>query len=342
VILVTVLMLYLGQGLYSLAWGMVARALFAALAGAAIAYRVCIGEMGIAPRLQAVEARRLTTDSSRLFVVSLAMKLLTRSDVFFVGIALGGSAAAVYGITTRCIDTVSMLVSQLTTALLPGMAHLYGEGNLARFRDLLQRISPVVCALALAGLATAAALDRDFVTLWVGPGLFGGAPIAFAFAGAAFISAVGFVAYDVLIAAGRFEFIAYTFTLFATLQIPVMVLLLRWLGMVGAPVAAMLSSLGWCLVLWSHVPDALAPQVASFAAPGRAVAVALIVVSSVIWFGAWMLPAAHSWLHLGGSAVSVLATMIGGILLASRTIREAVRIEVLATLGAFGRRSRWP
>jgi O-antigen/teichoic acid export membrane protein len=304
-----------------------------------MAFRVCVGDLGLSPHLQAGEARALTADSTRLFVVSLAMKLLTRSDVFFVGAVLGSGSAAVYGITTRCIDTVGMLLSQLTTALLPGMAHLYGEGNLARFRDLLLHIAPVVCALALTGLATAAALDRDFVTLWVGPALYGGGATAFAFAAAACTSAVGFIAYDVLMAAGRFRFIARTFTVFSLVQIPVMVLLLHWLGMVGAPVAALLSAVGWCIVMWRQVPHALAPQRAALAVPGRAVAASLLVVSVVIGLHMRLLPALHSWVSLGGSAVLVAAVILAGILLASGTIRAAVLHEAQDTRSALGRRS---
>jgi O-antigen/teichoic acid export membrane protein len=339
VIAVTVLLLCHGYGLYSLAWGMLARALFAAVGCACVAYHVCVRQMGLLPRLRAQESRRLVVDSSRLFVVSLSMKMLTRSDVFFVAALLGSSSAAVYGLTIRIIDTVSMLISQLTTALLPGMAHLYGEGDITRFRDILNRVTPVLSALALAGLATAAFLDRDFVSLWVGRGLYGGSTLAFLFAAAAFVSVVGFIAYDVLMAAGRFQFIARTFTIFAMVQVPATILLLQWVGIAGAPIAIALSSLGWCISLWTQVPRVISPQSLDFGTLRRALGASMIVVTIIIGLGMWSAPAALSWTMLGAMAIATAIIILAGILIVSRDIRIAAKHEAWATLNALGWKS---
>jgi O-antigen/teichoic acid export membrane protein len=339
VIVVTVAMLFHGYGLYALAWGMVARALFAAVGCALQAYRVCVRVMRLKPRMQAAESRRLTADSTRLFVVALSMKLLTRSDVFFVGAVLGSESAAVYGITVRIVDTVSMLISQLTSALLPAMAHLYGEGNLARFRDMLMRIAPVLCALALTGLATAATVNKDFVSLWVGAGLFGGSGPTFAFAAAAFISCIGFIAYDVLMAAGRFRFIARTFAIFSVVQIALTVLMLQHFGMVGAPLAGVLSAIGWTLIMWGHVPRVLDPQAAGYRRLAGAVGSSIAVVVVIVCLAMRYAPEARSWMQFAVSAVVAAALMLGGILSSSRAVRGAARDEALATLRALGRKS---
>ncbi len=339
VILTTVVLLYQGFGLYALAWGMVARGVFAALGSVVQAYRVCVRELALTPRLQAAESRQLMADSTRLFVVSISMKLLTRSDVFFVGAVLGSQAAAVYGITTRGLDTVSMLIGQLTAALVPAMAHLYGEGNLARFRELLVKITPVIGALALIGLATAAAVNRDFVSLWVGPQMFGGAETTFAFGAAAFVSLVGFLGYDVLMAAGQFLVVARAFAIFSLLQIPLMVLMLRQFGMVGAPLAAVISAAGWGIVMWRRVPKVLPIEAADYRGLAAAFGVAIVVATAVVCFASWRVPAATTWTYLGSTTAAIAATMFAGILALSRPIRRAARDEGIATWRAFVRNS---
>lgn len=343
VIAVTVAMLYRDFGLYALAWGMVARAVFACVASAIQTYRVCVRELRLTPQLRAVESRGLTVDSTRLFVVAISMRLLSRSDVFFVGAVLGSPAAAIYGITTRLVDTVTMLIAQLTTALLPAMAHLYGEGNRKRFRDLLMRIAPVLCALALAGLATSAAVNRDFVSLWVGRQLFGGFPTTCAFAAAAYVSFIGFIGYDVLMAAGRFQFIAKTFAIFSLAQIPLTVLMLRQFGMVGAPLAAMFSAIGWSLVIWRQLPQVLAPEALNYRRLAAAVGTSIFVVIAVASIGAQLLPNATSWAYLAATGIVTGAIMLSAVLIVSRSLRAVAWEEGIATLRSLGWKSkhRW-
>lgn len=339
VILATVVLLYKGYGLYALALGMVARSVFAALGSVVQTYRVCVRKLGLTPRLQAAESLQLMADSTRLFVVSISMKLLTRSDVFFVGTVLGSQSAAVYGITTRGLDTVSMLIAQLTSALVPPMAHLYGGGNLTRFRELLVKLIPLLSALALIGLATAAAVNRDFVLLWVGPQMFAGAETTFAFGAAAYVSFVGFLGYDVLMAAGQFQVIARAFAIFSLIQIPLMVLMLRQFGVVGAPIAAMISAAGWGIVLWRHVPKVLPFEAAQYHRLAAAFGVAITITTVVVCIASRHVPATPTWPNLAATTAGIAATMLAGILALSRPIRQAAHDESIATLRALARRS---
>jgi len=339
VIAVTVVMLYRGSGLYALAGGMVARSLFAALATAIQAYRVCVLELRLAPRARTAEGRQLAVDSIRLFVVSISMRLLTRSDVFFVGVVMGSASAAVYGITTRILDTITMLMSQLTTALLPAMAHLYGGGNRRRFRDLLIRIIPVLAALALTGLATAAAVNGNFVSLWVGREFFGGYGTTFAFAAAAYVSFTGFISYDVLMAAGRFQFIARTFAIFSLAQVPLTLLMLRIFGMVGAPLAALISATLWSVVMWRQVPRVLAPETVSYRPLAFGVGISVAVMLVVVSIAGRLVPNTTSWADFAMTGIATGTIMLAAILLLSRSIREAAWQEGITTLRSLGWKS---
>jgi O-antigen/teichoic acid export membrane protein len=335
VIAVTVWMLYKGFGLYALAWGMVARAVFSAFAGVAEVLRVCVRDMQLTPSFSATEGGSLVADSSRLFVVAISMRCLTRSDVFLVGSVVGVQAAAAYGITTRIIDTMNTISSQLNSSLLPAMAHLYGEGNLKRFREVLRRITPVLCAVTLIGLATAAEVDEDFVSLWVGGHLYGGSAIAFMFATASLFAAFGFIAYDALMAVGEFRYVAKTFAAFAVIHILLTILLLQF-GMVGAPLAATITAAGWGLLFWRRVAANLKSDNGSIGLAFSGIAVPVLIAIVVVGVARWMLPESHSWVHLTFQALLLAVAMIGGVAAFSPYIRNVVIEEVSATTRALG------
>ena len=163
--------------------------------------------------------------------------------------------------------------------------------------------------------------------------------MTFAFAAAAYLSVIGFVGYDVLMAAGQFQLVARTFATFSLIQIPLMVLMLRQVGMAGAPLAAMLSAAGWSIVMWRHVPQVLPFEAVDYRRFAAALGVTIVVAASVICFASWRVPAASTWTYLAGITVAIGATMLAGILALSRPIRQAVRDEGIATLRAFVRRS---
>jgi len=332
VIAVTVVLLLEGFGLYALAWGMVARAIFFTLASVFQAFVVSVRHLGIRPHFDRREGALLVGDSTRLFMVSISMKVLSRADVFMVGAILGAGSAAVYGLTTRIIDTVNMLLGQINSALSPSMAHLYGEGSSLRFRELVRRLLPVLSAVTLVGLGTAAAVAHDFVHLWVGEALYASNGLPYVFALASYMASLGFVGYDALMAAGTFRYVSAVYAVVSIAHLALSAVLLQF-GMLGAPAAAILSSLAWGGLFWRKVmaTDAQFDVREILRSLGASVTVTVLPLALLAGF----VGAAPTWAWLAAKAVAVAAVLALGIGAASGLVRQAVVAELAATVKAL-------
>lgn len=330
-ILVTLGCLFAGLGLYGIAFGLLARSLIAAVAGLTalgfywVAMRTAQGPWSWADSIE------LWRDGGRFFVTSIAMRLQSQANILLVGTLLGPQVAAVYGLTVRAHETVSLVLSQLNFALGPVLAHLEGAGERARIDGVIRILLPVVAALAAGGAVCAVVLNEAFVGLWVGSQAYGGFAISALMGLAMWVSAVAYVAYEALLARGEFSFIARTFAAAAVLHMLALLCLLPF-GAWAAPLALAISSAAWGTVFWRRVifnmrmfqpgnPRLLFEPVA-IAVTAFACGVVLLLV----------LPRANSWVALAVEAAVCIATVGGGLLLARPPLRRLLRDELLTTL----------
>ena len=252
---VTVWLLVTGHGLYALAFGLLARAVFLFVTSA-VALAVEVGRHRVVRWAVATDdLRSLLGGLFYWFFASIAIKVQTQANTVAVAYMLGPRAAAGYGLTVRAHETVQTLISQLAHAVAPSMAHLVGSGNTARFREVIHRLLPMLAALAAIGLAVTVACDRGFVSLWVGSSLYDGDLTSGFMAAAIWVSVLGYVAYDSLQARGEFRTIAIVYVATAVLHVALL-LVLTPLGAFGAPAASLLSSVVWTAIFWRHVHSA--------------------------------------------------------------------------------------
>src|SRR5450631_86272 len=160
---VTLVGLFRGNGLYSIALGMFARSIILVLGGAGAVAIVCsrIVPVSIVVRWGAVG--ELLGDSSRFFLTSIAMKMQSQATIVFVSAILGPSSAGVYALTIRAHETVMMLIAQINSALIPSVTHLFGSGDSARFRAVLLRLLLALALVTAFTLTTTVILNRGFL-----------------------------------------------------------------------------------------------------------------------------------------------------------------------------------
>jgi O-antigen/teichoic acid export membrane protein len=100
--------------------------------------------------------------------------LVEAVDILVVGVAVGAEAVPVYTITSALPRLMFMLFNQAMSGANAGLVGLFGSGDKRRFHFVRtqQEIVTLAC-LAVVGAVTLA-VNRQFVSLWVGPEYYGG------------------------------------------------------------------------------------------------------------------------------------------------------------------------
>jgi O-antigen/teichoic acid export membrane protein len=331
---VTLAGLFRGDGLYAIAAGMLARSVIMALGGGIGVASVCSRSVQVKVVVRWSAVRELLGDASRFFLTSVAMKLQSQANVVFVSSTLGPSSAAIYSLTVRAHETVLMLVGQLNASLVPSVTHLFGSGNLARFRAVLLRLLLLIAAVTGSALSITVILNAGFLRLWLVNQAFPSQEISILMGAALFMSSLGYVAYDALVSQGKFIFVSKVFMLSCLLQLLLLAVLLR-LGLWFAPTATLITALLWGSLFWKSVSQGIA--LTSVDARGLLAELARIVGFSAFTCAGFLVfyPTANSWWALIAEGLLGLAVLVSGYLLFSETIRTIAREEIGLTIRAL-------
>lgn len=338
-VVVIVLGLLRGYGLYAIAVGLLARSMIITAGGVGALFTVCAGPLHSPIRMEYAVARQLLGQAAQFFLSSIAMKLQAQSAVFFVGSILGPATAAIYSLTVRALETVSMVISLINGALVPSVTHLFGSGNLARFRVVLSRLLILIAALTAWAMTVTVVLNPAFIRLWVGPLWSGpwasdGYTVSWLMAGSLFVSSVGYLAYDALVAQGKFRLVSRVFVLSSIGQVPLLMLLLRF-GPWAAPFVNLVTAGAWGFVFWRMVIVEVSFPLDE--ARELMLEIAQLLVLSVAFAAVFhrLVPIAGSWSSLTVEGLLCSVGLAGAYLLASRRLRAVASEELGATLRVF-------
>jgi O-antigen/teichoic acid export membrane protein len=331
---ITLLGLLYGDGLYAIAMGMLARSVILALAGGVGLAIVCNGRVQMTLVFSWRAVRELLGDASRFFLSSIAMKMQSQANVVFVSSILGPSTAAVYSLTIRAHETVMMLIGQLNSALVPSVTHLFGSGNVVRFRAVLLRLLLSVATITALALSATVILNMGFLHLWLVNQHFLGQGVSILMAIALFVSSLGYVAYDALVSQGEFNFVSKVFVVSSLLQLLLLAAFLR-LGLWVAPIATLVCALVWGSLFWKRVNDGI--RMVSSEIRGLFMDLSRLAgISAVTAIGFFAFyPTVNSWWSLIAEGLLSIFVLVIGYLFFSATIRNIAREEIGMTIRAI-------
>jgi O-antigen/teichoic acid export membrane protein len=331
-ILVSVLLLFQGAGLYSLVWGMLARSAFLAIGSA-----LCLGwnlRGKVALSAHRTQVSLLFADGGVSLITALSMKSLTQANTLFVGLILGPTSAAAYGLTVRAYETLAVFLGQMNAALAPAMAHLWGSGNTSRFRAVLANIASGSALAAALGVVAVVCVNESFVRLWLHRPVFAGQMSSILMATAIWVSQIGYVAYDALYSLGRFRYIATTFLIAEALQIVLLVSFLHF-GLWMVPLASVLTAFVWGGAFWLRVTRELDVSRADRTATlTDLLTIALCALAVGTSFLALYSPS-ESWDGLITRAAASAFAMLVAALAVSTRLRAMITVELRMTLRSF-------
>jgi O-antigen/teichoic acid export membrane protein len=333
-IVATLIGIAFGAGLYAIAGGLLIRALLITGIGFAAVYLLFRRSLQIGFDFRWSAARELLGDSARFFATSIAMKMQAQANVFFVGAILGPASAGVYGLTVRAHETVLMLTGQINGALVPSITHLVGSGNFRRFREVILRVLLTMAAVTALALTVTVTSNAAFLRLWVGARLFGGQDVSIVMAVALLVSSLGYVAYDALIAQGRFRLVSAVFAATSTLHVVLLMCTLHW-GLWIAPVVTLATAALWGIIFWRSVQRSF--DLTSGELRGLFGQLAVLIAVSVGVAGLFLLfyPVVTSWAGLIAQSLLCILALGAGYSLFSATFRDLAREEIGLTVRLF-------
>jgi O-antigen/teichoic acid export membrane protein len=283
---VTFLLLLRGWGLMALPLGLAARSTCLLVVNCSALAWVCRRRLGIGVRIQfsIAKTRWLWRDSWYQFIASMAMRLQISAQPLMVGAVLGGSAAAVFGITHCAVANANLLVGRLGGAFLPSFTHLFGEGSIERCREVLRQFLSANALLASVLMGGILAFNQEFVSLWVGSGLYGGDLLTALLILCAVSDAFMGASYSAVTAGGGFRLIARVMVISASTQVAITLGLLTF-GLWGAAAGALVASLLRLWLLGRYARTTLFSSDSSTARRGHAVRETLRLVAPGMCLG---------------------------------------------------------
>lgn len=173
--IITVALLLLGWRLYALAlgWGF---NVFAQELGACIRLRLLRPELvSLRPWERAASLTwRDFTRGMWLSVGQLAQLLLTGSDVLAVAKVLGASTVVRYNCTAKLALVLSNQPQLLAASALPGLSQMKASESREKILQVSTSLGQAMLIFSGALVCVVFAINQSFVSVWVGPQLFGG------------------------------------------------------------------------------------------------------------------------------------------------------------------------
>src|SRR5262245_57663986 len=233
-ITLTLWLLHVGKGLSALPAGLLARGAVLLIANASSLLVVTGGLRLVAPKWSVSEARSLARLSVVQFLARITSQLSSVADPYLIGLFLGTESTAIYVLTVRPVEMARLLTGRLAEAAGPSLAHLGGAADRARIRQVVLVLLEAV--IVIGGILTLGALglDERFMALWVGPGKYAGHLVVALYALWAIVSVLESGLYNVIFGLGDIPTLWRSSRLDTGLRLPLLVLLLRPLGMWAA------------------------------------------------------------------------------------------------------------
>jgi len=293
-ILLTIVLLDYGNGLWAIPIGMLVTEIIALCLGLSQA-TVLIRRLGMSIRISIDCIREYLKHGSMLFVSRLSHAMTRELDPILITYFLRPEITAAYMITRKAADIVFQLLAVIYASTHGAFSHLAADGNTSRTSDVAAKLLGLVFFTGLLGFAAYVAFNDAFVTLWVGSDLLMSREIILMIGAAYFLSTLRNMVLQLLNGLGEFSLSAKLILLESLLRTVLAALLLKLIGVEGVPLSIIFAT-GLMVVMMSRM---LKKNTASQIAPCTPLRAG---ISALSLFGfAYLLASqlqAASWLHL--------------------------------------------
>ena len=291
---VSIVLLFAGFGVVALGSGPLVREAIQNVVNWPI-LAMMLRSLHIRPSFSAAYMKSMTGQIGWTFVNNLSGVMRRNVDALIVSQVFGNPAVLAVEWTKRFWEICSSLVARANTSFTPSLAHLYGEGDLLKFRTISKQLFMVTTVGLGIALGFGLALNEPFVRLWVGGGFYAGADYNLLVGLATVVSAIGFAMIEIMFAAGNVRRPAVAQLIQTVARIGVLFALVPSMGLLSIPLSMLASEvLGGVLYLgleWKRMLEVPSCEILEHL---RAIVRALVI--AVVMAKAWeWLPSARTW-----------------------------------------------
>ena len=310
-LVVAAVLLLGGFGVWSLAFGLLARGLIS-LVGAGVFLITAHKAAGLRLERPSMPVlREMVALAPSLGGANAGYLLANNSEVLLVTTMFGPVAAAVYSLTRRAMDGVRALLESIAWAVYGGFAHLVTAADRHRARAVLHEILALRLGAACVCGAVVLAVNEPFVTLLFGPENFGGIWLTAGFAAQMIVGGQTFLANYLFRAAGRVREGSILLAAEAMARVGAVLAGLTIAGLAGAPWMAVGVTSVALVVTLRRLERELPP---SGTPPGRPTAGGWLAPYLVFMFGLTIaimrVPASWAWFISTAAAVMAFGAAV--------------------------------
>jgi O-antigen/teichoic acid export membrane protein len=327
-----------GFGLAAIAYGFVARAVVLLLGvGVSLAIDFPPAVLG-AVRFRRSLLGEMVRSVPATGMAAVAYVGMSQSELLIVSLTLGPELATAYMLNRKAIDLARSFADTVVWGSFGSFAHLVGSDQRHRALEVYRELLSVRTALAVAAGAGFLALNRSFVSVWVGPSHYQGLALSAVFALQAVVAGNGFLVNYLYRASGKMVEGSLLLVAESALRVGLMVALAASIGLVGVPLAGVVTGGAFMAYTQRRLREVGASLgAADRPLPQRYWAVCGAVLGAALALGAWV--AAPRWVFvLGGGAVVAAAGMAALVPSNGHLMRYVPRLT--ARLGAVAGEAR--
>lgn len=243
---ITVALIFAGWELYSLAVGWTVVQLITA---AASYYRLHTRFHAVLPRslpeLPWATARTRLGQGFWISLSQIAQVLLNGTDILIIGKLFGPTAVVPFVITGKLISVLSNQPQMLMAAAGPALSQMRMGEPRERLSEVCIALSQAMLMMSGAVVCVVLAVNRGFVERWVGAGQYGGFWLTTLILLSMLLRHWNLTIGYALVCFGQERRVCLTTLLDGLTSVSAMFLLVRWYGLIGAPLGVIT---GACLV----------------------------------------------------------------------------------------------
>jgi O-antigen/teichoic acid export membrane protein len=241
-LVLTVLFLKQGMGLLALPMGLVVRGVGFTIGNLGYLIWRTVSEK-LRFRFTVSGLKSLVKLSSYMFLGRGAGVLANNLDAFMLTRYLGPDLAPVFVLTRKAPDLSLMVLDRPTTAFMPAVSSLVGEGEIERAKIILLRLLRII--LWLLGMVAGGFLifNGVFVSMWVGSDLYAGGLVNSIIVLVLIISVLTNALSNLCFSLGNIKGNSIAALAQGLLAIPFIIFGVQWFGIVGVAVAPLLAML---------------------------------------------------------------------------------------------------